>query len=40
MVMKDGVVYFPEELHRALGVRPFATKPPVKLPGGGPSHRG
>lgn len=32
MVVKDGVVYFPAELHAALGIRPFATPPSVRLP--------
>ncbi|MFL5302517.1 MAG: amidohydrolase family protein, partial [Anaeromyxobacteraceae bacterium] len=29
MVMKDGAIFFPEEIHRALGVKPFATRPKV-----------
>jgi imidazolonepropionase-like amidohydrolase len=28
LVMKDGVVFYPEEIHRALGVEPFASRPP------------
>ena len=32
MVMTGGAMYFPDELHRALGVQPFSTKPPVQLP--------
>jgi hypothetical protein len=28
MVMKDGVVFFPDEIHRAIGVRPFGSRPP------------
>jgi hypothetical protein len=28
--MKDGVVYYPEEIHAALGVRPFAAKAMVR----------
>ena len=32
LVMKDGVVYFPDELHAAIGVRPFAERPPVEEP--------
>jgi hypothetical protein len=27
LVMKDGVVYYPDDLHDAIGVRPFGTKP-------------
>lgn len=27
LVMKDGVIYFPSEIHAALGVKPFATPP-------------
>lgn len=27
MVMKDGVVYFPQEIYEALGIRPFAPPP-------------
>jgi imidazolonepropionase-like amidohydrolase len=34
LVMKGGVLYFPEEIHRALGIAPFA---PAARPGGGPS---
>jgi imidazolonepropionase-like amidohydrolase len=34
LVMKNGVVYFPEEIHRALGIAPFA---PAARPGAGPS---
>jgi hypothetical protein len=26
LVMKDGVVYYPEELHQAIGMRPFAKR--------------
>ena len=29
LVMKDGVVYFPDEIHAAIGVRPFGTRPPA-----------
>jgi hypothetical protein len=28
--MKDGVVYYPDELHQAIGVRPFAKRPTVR----------
>jgi len=34
LVMKGGAVYYPAELHRALGIRPFADPPP-----GAPSAR-
>ena len=27
LVMKDGVVYYPDELHQAIGVRPFGKRP-------------
>jgi hypothetical protein len=30
LVMKDGVVYYPDELHQAIGVRPFAKRPTVR----------
>jgi len=29
MVVKDGVVYYPDEIYRAYGITPFADKPPV-----------
>lgn len=32
LVMKAGVVYYPAEIYRALGVRPFADPPKVTLP--------
>lgn len=32
LVMTRGATYFPEEIHRALGIEPFATRPPVTLP--------
>jgi hypothetical protein len=28
MVMKDGAMYFPEDIHRAIGIAPFAKKAP------------
>jgi hypothetical protein len=34
LVMTRGATYFPEEIHRALGVEPFASRPPVTLPAG------
>ncbi len=27
MTIKSGIVYYPEEIHRAMGIRPFAAKP-------------
>jgi hypothetical protein len=30
MVMKNGVVYFPQEIYRSLGIEPFAPPPPVR----------
>jgi hypothetical protein len=33
LVMKDGAVIFPDEVHAAMQIRPFATRPPVKVPG-------
>ncbi len=32
MVVKDGVVYFPSEIHPHFGIRPFAQAPTVSLP--------
>jgi hypothetical protein len=32
MVVKGGVVYFPSELHEALGITPFATPPKITQP--------
>ena len=32
MVVKDGVVYFPSEIHAHFGIRPFAEAPTVTLP--------
>src|SRR5207248_6460511 len=29
MVLEDGVVYYPQELYQALGIRPFASPPRV-----------
>jgi hypothetical protein len=28
--MKDGVVYFPDEVHRAIGVEPFSSRPAIQ----------
>jgi hypothetical protein len=30
LVMKDGVVFFPDELHTAIGVTPFGTRPKMQ----------
>ena len=30
LVMKDGVVFFPDEIHSAIGVQPFASRPAVQ----------
>jgi imidazolonepropionase-like amidohydrolase len=38
MVMKGGAIYFPDEIHRALGVKPFAARTPVKLPAQAPAR--
>jgi len=32
MVVKDGVVYFPPEVHAYFGIRPFATAPKITRP--------
>ncbi len=32
LVMKDGAVYFPDELHTAIGVKPFGTRPVIQEP--------
>ncbi|HYC32391.1 MAG TPA: amidohydrolase family protein [Gemmatimonadales bacterium] len=38
LVMKDGVVYFPDEIHQAIGVKPFGKRPPAgKLISSGPA---
>jgi hypothetical protein len=29
MVMKDGVIYFPQEIYQAYGIKPFAAPPPI-----------
>lgn len=36
LVMKDGAVIFPDEVHSAMQIRPFATRPPVVLPSAPP----
>jgi hypothetical protein len=38
MVMKDGVIYYPQELYQALGIKPFAPPPLVSMPGGAKPH--
>jgi hypothetical protein len=30
--MKDGTVFFPDEIHSAIGVQPFASRPAVLAP--------
>jgi imidazolonepropionase-like amidohydrolase len=40
LVMKGGAVYFPDEIHRALGVEPFATRPPIVAPQSAAAPRG
>lgn len=32
MVVKDGVIYFPAQIHPHFGIKPFATPPQVQLP--------
>jgi hypothetical protein len=32
LVMKGGAVYFPEEIHRAMGIEPFASRPAISAP--------
>lgn len=34
MVLRAGTIYFPEEIYAALGIRPFAVKPPMTVPQG------
>ena len=36
LVMKNGVVYFPDEIHAAIGVRPFASRPVARAAGATP----
>jgi hypothetical protein len=36
VVMKNGVVYFPDEIHQAIGVRPFASRPVARAAGATP----
>jgi amidohydrolase family protein len=32
LVMKDGAVIFPDEIHSAMQIKPFSTRPPLVLP--------
>jgi hypothetical protein len=32
LVMKDGAVFFPDEVHTAIGVQPFGSRPAVQEP--------
>jgi len=32
LVMKDGVIYYPQEIYRELGITPFASAPPISIP--------
>lgn len=32
LVMKDGDVFFPDEMHTAMGVKPFGTRPVIQQP--------
>jgi imidazolonepropionase-like amidohydrolase len=34
LVMKDGAIVFPEEVHAAMQIEPFASKPPMVRPNG------
>jgi len=36
MVVADGVVYFPPQIHGHFGIRPFAQVPVVTLPSASP----
>jgi hypothetical protein len=31
-VMKDGVIYYPQEIYQAIGIKPFASPPPLAAP--------
>jgi imidazolonepropionase-like amidohydrolase len=37
LVMKDGAVIFPDEVHTAMQIEPFATRPPVTVPAAAPA---
>jgi hypothetical protein len=32
LVMKDGVIYYPQEIYEAIGIKPFASPPPLRPP--------
>lgn len=32
LVMKDGVIYYPQEIYQAIGIKPFANPPPLTAP--------
>jgi hypothetical protein len=32
LVMKDGVIYYPQEIYKAIGIKPFASPPPLTVP--------
>jgi hypothetical protein len=32
LVMKDGVIYYPQEIYQAIGIKPFASPPPLTSP--------
>jgi hypothetical protein len=32
LVMKDGVIYYPQEIYQAIGIKPFASPPPLTVP--------
>jgi len=32
LVMKDGVIYYPQEIYQAIGIKPFASPPPLTAP--------
>ncbi|WP_235525129.1 MULTISPECIES: amidohydrolase family protein [unclassified Sphingomonas] len=40
MVVKDGTLYFPSEIHPAFGIRPFAPAPRLTLPATAPAAAG
>jgi Amidohydrolase family len=35
LVMKNGVIYYPQELYQAIGIKPFAPPPPLSSPRSG-----
>ena len=40
MVVKDGTIYFPSEIHAAFGVVPFAAAPVLTMPAASPAKAG